>query len=251
MKPDSLSVAIEAGAVVPGLAPLPVGLIAAVDSEGAILRRIMRSWVGLVPHLEVSGMGQRAAERAAERLVARGVSGLLSFGYAGALRPGIRRGTVVVADVIETPDGIRHETDSYWRNELAQALAGRTDIQVGGFLSVHEVVSSPGHKRRLADRSSAVAVEMESGAVAKVAARHGLPFIAVRAIVDEAHHSVPAALAYAVDDRGRTQPWRMALPLLRRPGQLRALLQMARGADAANRALLAVCRLAGPGFRLV
>lgn len=246
-----LELELEQGLMTPALPPRPVGLIAAVDSEGAILRRMMRSWAGLAPYVEISGMGQRAAEKAAERLVARGVSGLMSFGYAGALKPGIRRGAVVVAEAIETPEGGRHETDSYWRAGLAEALSELSDVRFGSFLSVREVVASPGHKRRLASRSDAMAVDMESGAIASVARRHGLPFIAVRAIVDEAHHSVPAALSGAIDKRGRTQAWRMAWPLIKRPGQIAALLSLAKGADAANRALLDVCRLAGPGFRLV
>lgn len=239
------------GTPIPELTPRPVGLIVAVNSEAAILRKVMRSWVGLVPHVEVSGMGHAAAARAAERLAGRGVSGLMSFGYAGAIRPGIRRGAVVVADSVEAHDGEHYETDSYWRAELAQALSGLADIRVGSFKSVRQVVSTATDKHHLAGRTSALAVDMESGAIAGVARRYGLPFIAVRAIVDEAHHAVPAIVSGAVDHTGRTRAWRIAWPLVKDPGQLKALIALAKGADAANRALLEVCRRAGPGFRLV
>lgn len=229
----------------------PIGIVVAVEAERAILRKVTRRWVGLIPHVAVSGMGQTAAARAAERLIANGVSGLMSFGYAGAICPSLRRGTVVIADEVETETGRRHTTDPVWRQHLAGVLDRQSGLRVGRFVSVQQVAASPDHKRRLAEHSRALAVDMESGAVAEVAKRHGLPFIAVRAIVDEAHHAVPRAVSGAVDEAGRTRPWRIAWPLLKRPAEIAAVFALARGAEAADRSLSDVCRAAGPRFGLV
>ncbi|MGE0213790.1 MAG: hypothetical protein AB7S41_19040 [Parvibaculaceae bacterium] len=229
----------------------PVGIVVAVEAERAILRKVMRSWAGLVPSVTVSGMGQAAAEGAAEGLAAGGVCGLMSFGYAGAIRSGLRRGTIIIADQVQTEDGELFSSDADWRGELERSLASRAGVTVGSFLSLGQVADSPAEKRRLATRFNALAVDMESAAVARVAARHGLPFIALRAIVDEAHHWVPSAAAAAVDRHGRSRPWRVALPLLRQPAQIGALMTLARGAGAADRSLADACRLAGPGFGLL
>lgn len=229
----------------------PVGILVAVDTEHGILRRVMRTWSGLVPTIAVSGMGQPAAELAASRLAESGVRGLMSFGYAGAIRHDLRCGTVIVADEVRTEAGSVFATDPAWRRQLAAALGEHNRVKVGSLLSLKAVATSPEEKRRLAESSGAVAVDMESAAVAKVASLHGLPFIAIRAIVDEAHHCVPAAAAAAVDAEGRSRPWRIAGPLLKKPSQIGPLLQLARGASAADRSLTDVCRLAGPGFGLV
>ncbi|HLO78401.1 MAG TPA: hypothetical protein VK196_18250, partial [Magnetospirillum sp.] len=51
--------------------------------------------------------------------------------------------------------------------------------------------------------TGAAAVDMESGAVARVAAQHGLPFLALRAIADPAGQSLPAPVLRIVDGQGR------------------------------------------------
>jgi len=229
----------------------PVGIVVAVEAERTILRKVTKSWAGLVPRIIVSGMGQTAAAAAAEQLAESGVCGLMSFGYAGAIRPGLRRGTVVIAEEVHDGEGRRYATDTAWRQQLAGVLGSHENVRTGAFVSVAAVASSPSQKAKLADLSEAVAVDMESAAIAGVAEHHAIPFIALRAIVDEAHHTVPSAVSHAVDASGRTRPWRLALPLLRRPAEIAALLTLARGADAADKALSEACRLAGPGFGLV
>jgi hopanoid-associated phosphorylase len=231
--------------------PRPLGIVVAVDTEHAILRKAMASWPhSAVPSVAVSGMGQEAAGRAAERLAASGIRGLMSFGYAGAIRPGLRRGTLLIAEDVQDDQGTSFPCDAAWRQALRGALAGHADVTAGSFLSVGTVVSSPQEKARLAAGSRSPAVDMESAAVARVAGRHGLPFLTLRAIVDEAHHAVPKAASAAVDAQGRSRPWRIVLPLLRQPSQIKGLLMLARGARAADRSLAEACRLAGPGFGL-
>jgi hopanoid-associated phosphorylase len=229
----------------------PIGILVAVDTEHTILRKVMRAWSGLAPTIAVSGMGPEAAERTAETLAAGGVCGLMSFGYAGAIREDLKRGTVIIAEEVRTETGSAFATDPAWRLQLAEALAGQMGVRFGSLLSLRAVAASPAEKRRHAESSDAIAVDMESAAVAKVARRHGLPFIAIRAIVDEAHHCVPKAAAAAVDPHGRSRPWRAAMPLLKEPAQIGALVMLARGASAADRSLADICRLVGPGFGLV
>jgi adenosylhomocysteine nucleosidase len=92
--------------------------------------------------------------------------------------------------------------------------------------------------------TGAVAVDMESSAVAQSARTHGLPFIAVRAIVDTAKDVVPPAVS-AASESGQVRIGRLLLGLLRSPSDLMPLLRLARRYNAATGSLQAVAALLG------
>ena len=80
---------------------------------------------------------------------------------------------------------------------------------------------------------------MESAAIARVAAEHGLPFIAVRVIVDTAADSLPRAVV-AASTNGEVSFARLIAELIRAPSQLMPLLRLAQRYTAAKQSLLAI-----------
>jgi hypothetical protein len=82
---------------------------------------------------------------------------------------------------------------------------------------------------------------MESLAVADVAARHGLPFIAVRVIVDTASDQLPQSVA-AASTTGQVALGRLLGGLLRSPQDLPDLYRLAMRYRIAIRSLRAVAR---------
>ena len=86
--------------------------------------------------------------------------------------------------------------------------------------------------------TSAAAVDLESGAVARIAATHGMPFAVLRAICDPAERALPPAALAALDARGVIGSWRVIASLAAQPGQLPALLALAADAAAARRSLV-------------
>jgi adenosylhomocysteine nucleosidase len=89
--------------------------------------------------------------------------------------------------------------------------------------------------------TGALAVDMESATIAAIAARHELPFIAVRVIVDTADDALPHAVVSATRS-GRLRLWWLIASLARAPGEIAALLRIARRYRMATRSLLAVAR---------
>jgi adenosylhomocysteine nucleosidase len=176
------------------------------------------------------------AEAAAERLVARGAEALISFGLAGGLKPGLRAGEIVVpAAVLEA--GTRHLTDP----AISRRLGGLTaELMVAG----HLVVADAAIKRRLFESTGAVAVDLESGAVARVAARHRLPFAVLRAICDPADRTLPPAALVALSGDGAIRGLRVLTSLLLHPWQMRSLILLGRDAAIARRALIAAAGFA-------
>jgi nucleoside phosphorylase len=106
---------------------------------------------------------------------------------------------VVASAIIDYP-AVR-PTDPLWSRKLAEMIP---DARHGPIMGVNAVVSDPADKRKLHTFTRAVAVDMESHLVARLADAHGLAFAAVRAIIDPAHRPVPPAALLAMAPGGST-----------------------------------------------
>jgi hopanoid-associated phosphorylase len=228
-----------------------VGIVAALATEAKILGRPART-EGALQRLAdgtlvaVSGMGQQAAAGAARTLRDAGAAGLVSWGVAGGLDPRLRAGDLVLANRVLAADGSSVLPSAEWRSALATQLAGRTSINEGSLLTTSEALTSVTKKTLAFRASGAVAVDMESLAVGRAASEMGLPFLAVRVIVDGAGDPLPAAVM-AASRGGEVSISRLARELLRAPSDLAPLLRLAMRYRAATRTLGKVASL---GWRL-
>ena len=178
----------------------------------------------------VGGGGPAGAARAAGELIAQGVTGLVSFGLAGGLDPALPAGALVLPRLV-SGGGEQYDCDP----ALLVYLGGPTARLM---LAGSAIAATVADKAALFAQSGAVAVDLESGAVARAAGEAGLPFAVLRAISDPADKDLPPAALVALDARGRVRPGRLAGSLLRGPGQLPALLALARDTGRARKALL-------------
>ena len=101
------------------------------------------------------------------------------------------------------------------------------------------VVSVQG-KRALAQSSGAQAVDMETTAVASIAAERGVPCVVVRAIADPLELALPGVVLAARGDR--LLVLEIPLRLVLRPRDLPALRALARSFAAARRSLSSTAR---------
>jgi adenosylhomocysteine nucleosidase len=115
-------------------------------------------------------------------------------------------------------------------------MLGGTTVDV--VLGAEAVAATVKQKRYLHDQTSAVAIDLESGAVARVAVAHGLPFAALRVVCDPADRALPPAALVALNSRGCIGIWRVVSSLAARPGQLPVVLALAADAAVARRALV-------------
>ena len=189
----------------------------------------------------VCGMGGTAAAAAARRLIDAGASALVSWGLAGGLDPDLQAGTICLPRVVVARDGTRCVTDLHWREILTAVIARRRVVVGGQLLTSATAIDDVAGKAAAFRDTGAVAVDMESLCVGEVAALHGLPFVAVRVVVDTARDAVPAAVMASSAD-GQIHVARLILSLLRTPRDLQQLLRLARRYRSATRALTAVAR---------
>lgn len=165
-------------------------------------------------------------------------SAILSFGICGALDPGLRVGDLVIADGVAIGDTWL-AADVVWTAELRSALpAARQGDIVGGDV----IIDSPEAKSVLWRATGAVAVDMESHAVARAASNIGIPFAVVRAVSDTADRALPRAAQAGFRTDGEPDVGAVVRALARRPWELPALIRVALEAEAAFRTLARAAR---------
>jgi adenosylhomocysteine nucleosidase len=190
----------------------------------------------------VSGMGPSAAADGARRLIGAGATALVSFGVAGGLDPALAAGALLLPEALISPDGTRYPTAREWRERVSAAVAQRHPVCGGALLTCREPLFSPADKASALRQTGAVAVDMEGAAIAEVAAQRGLPFLAVRSVLDAAGDTLPMALLAAIDPRGATSVVRLIAAVIRAPREWPDLLRLGRRCVAASRPLLSVAR---------
>jgi hypothetical protein len=162
---------------------------------------------------------------------------------AGGLDPALIPGTIFLPSEVISSDGASITTARQWRERLGSALSAQRPLVRGRLLTSAKAVGSLAEKATLFREKGAVAVDMESLAIAEVAQTRELPFIAVRVIVDGAGDALPQAVTAAADSEGHLQIWRLMGALARAPADLAPLIRLARRYRAANRSLAAVARV--------
>lgn len=194
--------------------------------EADLVRRGGAMWI-------VAGGGDNARlERELDDLAEMFPAVILSSGIAGALDPALKVGDVVLdgdAAVVERLRAI-----------LPEAV-------VGGVVGRDVMTSTVAGKRALRAETGAVAVDMESHVAARVAARRGLPFAAVRIISDSAGEALPPAAQIGMKPDGGVALGAVLVSLARNPAQLPALIRTGRHAGLAFRTLGRVHHALGRG----
>ncbi|GAB6855812.1 nucleoside phosphorylase-I family protein [Asaia astilbis] len=200
-----------------------LGILVGLKAEA----RLIRSRCPDAP-IALSGATSQGAQAGVERLLAAGATRLLSFGCAAGLEPGLEPGAIVIPQWVLA--GGRHlKTDSALSRDFG---VGRAGVLHGGMLHSDDLVVTAAEKAALHARTSCLAVDMESGFVA----RAGLPFAVLRVVCDDSRRDLPPA-ACDVLAGGRISPVKLLRSLARQPSQIGALMALGRDASAARAAM--------------
>jgi adenosylhomocysteine nucleosidase len=208
-------------------------------------RKGMTLHSGRYGHTEVllvqTGMGRKAVERAAAFALDRyEPPALISFGFAGGLSPCLQAGDLVLCRRLYPEAGGANlpevcSDEAMLAAAQASRSAGKAPI-VGNCLTTGRVVGMATEKRALAERYQADILEMESYWAGLLCATRGVPFLAVRAISDEASADLPF-LEHVVSPTGRMRWAAPAAYLLAHPSALHGLPRLAAGSRRAERQL--------------
>ncbi len=193
-----------------------------------------RGYLGSRPVIvQIAGPGPGRAARAAQQVLhSVQPAAVLCAGLAGALGPSLRRGDIVLATrVVERDGGDGFDADPGLL-EAASKIAVSSRVLRDVVVTSARVVGTAAEKASLASQGGAV--DMESVAVARVAAHMKVPFLAVRIISDAADEDFPIDLNQYIDEKGNVKRLQLALAALGRPTNLSFLLRLRRAAKEAS-----------------
>jgi adenosylhomocysteine nucleosidase len=175
-----------------------------------------------------SGIGFAKARRATQALLdAHTPPWVLAAGYSGALRPEMKVGDIVVADSIVDRHGQELSVD------LRMPTEGVKGLHRGRFVTSDEMIRTVREKQELAERHAAIAVDMESLAVAQICRDRAVPFMAVRVISDDLSGDLPPEVLSVFGPTGTVRVGAIVGSLWKRPSSVKDLWRLREQANVA------------------
>lgn len=223
------------------------GIVVALPEELATLtsKRIDKGHCVFIANtllVAYSGTGSKNAQAAAELLVAKGATQLISWGCAAALQPGLKSGDLTLPDTLVGSDDQEITVHPAWHRYSQQLLAQAQQVHIGRLAESQTIVASSKEKQQLQAITEAQVLDMESVAIAKIAGRNALPFLAIRAIVDPVSMDLPRAIQYAANTEGDIVLSRLLLFLALHPLELSGLIKLGLHFSAAKKTLKVAAR---------
>jgi adenosylhomocysteine nucleosidase len=205
----------------------------------------MGSWRAITDDalVALSGMGAERAHRAGAVLVSQGANALLSWGCAAALDDRMSPGCLLIPERIIGASGDVHKVNSEWHQRLCETLEHKHPVHTETLVESDAIMKTAAEKRALAKRTQAAATDMESAAQARLAQEHGIPFIAIRAIVDTVSTEIPENVLKALDPQGNISVWKLLASSYLVPADWMKIVQLGIQFNAAQRSLMKTKKL--------
>lgn len=192
--------------------------------------------------LAYSGAGATNARAASEALIGQGACRLISWGCAAALSTNLKPGDLILADTLIDADSNPFDTHPEWIEISQTLLPDSIKIHIGSLAESHGIVSSSASKKQLHAGTGAIALDMESVAVAKVAQQNNLPFLTVRAIADPVDMDLPKAIDHSLNREGDVVLGKLLSYIALHPAELPGLIKLGLHFNAAKKTLKLVAR---------
>jgi adenosylhomocysteine nucleosidase len=168
-----------------------------------------------------AGMGFALARRATQALLdAHTPRWVLACGFSGALRPEMKIGQIVMANSICDTHGQELSVD------VRMPADPRRGLHVGRILTADNIVRGVKDKEALAAEFGAIAVDMESLAVAQVCRDTKTRFLAVRVISDDLSADLPPEILSVMGSTGTVRLGAAIGSLWRRPGSAKDMWKL-------------------------
>jgi hopanoid-associated phosphorylase len=184
-----------------------------------------------------SGAGPNNAKSAAELLVAQGANRLMSWGCAAAVSAGLKPGDLILPGKLIDAENVEMPVDADWHDFTQHTLATFLAVRSGPLAESASLVSTGTDKKQVHSRTGAVALDMETVAIAKVARQHTIPFLAIRVIVDPVDMDLPLAINHSLNNDGEIVMGRLLAYLFLHPAELPGLIKLGLHFNAAKKTL--------------
>ncbi|MFV0442918.1 MAG: 5'-methylthioadenosine nucleosidase [Planctomycetaceae bacterium] len=180
------------------------------------------------------GAGGKKAARAAHALIdAHTPRWMLSIGFSGALTDRLQIGDIIVANRIVPADLTGPADEAGLKMDLKMASDEKKGVYVGRLATADHIVHTVAEKHAIAERTGALAVDMESLAVAEVCRERKVKFLAVRAISDDCSADLPSEVLSVLGGTGSIRAGAVVGALWNRPSSYKDLWRLRQNANLA------------------
>lgn len=203
------------------------------------------------------GIGMRRTRESVRRAFDSipGAELVIGTGVAGALSAGLKPGDIVIADRIVAVHAEGRNAEHVAAlsgghiDDLRRALtAAGIGYATGAILTSHCVLHTGAEKRRAKEATGAIAVDMETAAIAVEASARGIPFAVIRAVLDEVDDEV--AGIGKMDEQGRIDPLATAAYLVRNPRTALQIPRMMRNLSIAAKSIASAIEAVARGGKM-
>jgi adenosylhomocysteine nucleosidase len=185
-----------------------------------------------------AGAGNKRAERAAHALIdAHKPEWMLSIGFAGGLTDELQIGDVVVANRIVDTAAAADDDEAGLKINFKMQPDPKRGLYVGTLATAAHIVRTADEKRELHQRTGAMAVDMESLAVAQACRERKVKFLAVRGITDDNRSDLPTEVLSVLGGTGTIRTGAVVGALWKRPSSYKDLWRLRQNAHLAGERL--------------
>jgi len=222
-----------------------VGIVVALPEELATLtpQRLQRGESCRVGRAEIaySGAGVDNAKAAAKKLIANGARLLVSWGCSAGLGPDIKPGDLVIASQVLNSEHC-FDTDMPMQTELQRIFSDCLTVHTGKMYSSDKLIGLSPDKHRIHADFHAIALDMESIAIAEASNDAQLAFAVIRSIADPVTMDLPQAVAKALNNHGEVSLAKLLGHLCWHPWEVVPLIKLGTHFKAAQKTLKIVAR---------
>lgn len=189
-----------------------------------------------------SGTGAKNAQAAAKLLIENGATQLMSWGCAAALVPELKSGDLILPVQLLSHQQQSLQVNKNWLKHVQNHLKSEIESHNDDLVESLDMVTTQAAKQQLHQQTTAIAVDMESFAIAEVATKNNLPFLVIRTIADTVTMDLPQAVTHALNEQGQVQLSRLLLFILTHPQEIPALIKLGLHFNKAQNKLKAVAK---------
>lgn len=218
-----------------------IGLIVPLPQEAAVFKKgkiIAKKPIQISNNilLFLSGVGAENAANAVSILAPK-VSHLISWGTAGGLSKTLNPGDLLLPDVILDKNNVQFTTDSKFKNQIVKLLPNKQTYESGLLAEATIILKGQKEKESFQLQSNAIACDMESAIIAKLASEKGIPFNAIRIVADGHATCIPKSVLESINENGDFSILKFLGKIVLNPKDISKVYRLSKNFDQAKKTM--------------
>lgn len=200
-------------------------------------------WINNHVVICLNGVGTKRAEEGAKKLIAEGIDVLISWGSAGAVHENVPLGALLFPQKVMDASQNTFIAEAEVYKKIKESLPSRIKVVHGALAETPTPLTDASQKKAFQKTSEAVAVDMESGTLARLAHQQQIPFAVIRSVADTSTMAIPPSILNTMNAEGKINFAHLSQQLLTHPTDILSLIRLGIGFGRAKDTLTQVAQI--------